>query len=369
MSWTGGKMQMLAVSVLCALPAVVMAAPTNSLFDPKDYPVALYNLYMTNGSIAIDTRDGVSLPVMTAVAGAVTNTYTGRIVTNQSGKVVMGMFNFGKVVIGSSVSCTVTGNLGLVIGSQRRFDFGATLSVSGFPGAGTNGGIGGAGAEAGAPASAFTSAPPTAARGRGGPGINGFTTISGVGFGAGPGGSTIYGCGGGYGGRGNSGDAPVLRGTNYGDAALNDLYGGSGAGGGRGSGSVAGGGGGGGGSVEFISLNQMTFSGTVNASGGGSGIANFVAGGAGSGGGILLAAPSVVVSNGTLNAQGGNALDWAGAGGGGRIAVYGTLSGNLTTNVAGGATDHNRGGTAGTYTNVQYFPFKPVGGGTVVSIL
>ncbi|MBA4387176.1 MAG: hypothetical protein C0404_04285, partial [Verrucomicrobia bacterium] len=314
----------------------------NSIFMPKSFPVLNDNFDIQSGSLAFNTGDGISMPTMAYGA----TTYTGRIVTNASGKVVMALFNFGNLAIGNGVSCSVTGNLGLVLASCGNITIGTTISVAGKSAVVTNSvGFGGPGAEGGIRKVSFASAPPGNNRG------NGDTGSGSVGFGGG-GNNRYNGQGGGYGGAGGDGGYSSGGGSTqplanfYGDKTLTDLFGGSG-----------GGcipyphawGGGGGGALELVAMGNLTItaSGVVNVSGGAGGSA-YSGGGGGSGGGVLFAADSIAV-NGAVYAKGGNNAGGGGGGGGGRIAFYAnTLSVGPSVSVAGGTSAGAWPGSDGT---------------------
>jgi hypothetical protein len=311
-----------------------------SRFDPSDF-ASLGALTLTNGDSIVfetDTNDltyaiNGGLPVSDGVQ-----------VTNDSGNVVMSMFNFDSIDIGSGVDITVNGNLGLVLGSKGSISLGSTIDVGGVNGrANGNFGEGGAGAEGGLMGSTYRSAPPSDTAGDGG----GFE-LDGTGFGGGTQRPSNGGAGASYGGAG--GGNTVLS---YGDEELSDLYGGAGGGGGGANTGgnqqlYTGGGGGGGGSLELTALGTITLTGTGKliadgGKGGKSGIGNQTGqrktkqGGGGSGGGILLTAPTVVlelaslldVSGGAGGTQSAGRGAEGGSGGGGRIAIY---TDNLTTN-------------------------------------
>jgi hypothetical protein len=328
----------LALSVSGASPA----APVNSLFNPADYAAVDTNVVLTGGSILIDTKDGTNAPTWSFGS---TN-YFGQIVTNQSGSVVMALFPFAGLAISNAVSCTVTGNLGLVIASSADLTLGNTLDLGGRNGiaAAGGGGLGGPGGEAGGRTVSFTSAPPSAVHGKGasGYGVGYMSPVSGIGFGGGGSGGAAGG-GGGYGGLGGIGYSSgqtTPGGTNYGDSVLAKLYGGSGGGAG-GNSSTGPSGGGGGGSLELIANGTLTLTSTSTqkVNGGAALGATDRSAGGGSGGGLVLAA-SVLTVRGAIQANGGNGASGqqGGGGGGGRVVFYAqTLSTNgMTLSVAGG---------------------------------
>ena len=149
------------VMLILCLPGSSEAGPTNSLFNPTDYTVLADDLTLTNGTLVVDTKNGVTSPTIT------TNdvlAYTGRIVTNQSGAVVMALFSFGDFAVSTGVSCTVTGNLGLVLSCTGNMTIAGTIDLSGQNGTTSAGGPGGPGGEAG-PGGGFKSAPPDANHG------------------------------------------------------------------------------------------------------------------------------------------------------------------------------------------------------------
>lgn len=376
-----------ALAIRAGISGSGQKGPVNSLFNPADYPLCAATLNVTSGSILIDTKDGVEPPIL--VIGSVTN--TGRIVTNQSGNVVLGLLNFNRVSIASGVTVTVTGNLGLVIGSMRGFEFYGVISGAGGTGSvGTAssrpaGGRGGAGGEGGARGSSCTSAPPSSVGGNGGAGGCHYHSGNGVGFGGGQGYGNYdmgeCGGGGGYGGAGGGGSgggwvSPRLGGTTYGDVNVTDLYGGSGGGGGfqyyAHDSYQVGGGGGGGGAIEFVSLGTMTFCGTINARGGNGSTpaGGGPGGGGGSGGAVILAAQRIFGGGGAIDAQGGTGATGAGGGGGGRILIcYRESITSPSNNVSGGAGGgSNWYGSNGTCTVSAGFPFKEVFRGTVLTL-
>jgi hypothetical protein len=132
-------------------------------------------------------------------------------------------------------------------------------------------------------------------------------------------------------------------GKTYGDAALLELFGGSGgAGGSNDRNFESASGGGGGGAVAIVSEVSITIGskGSILAKGG-NGAVYKVCGGGGSGGAVLLAAPLVTIqAGGVVDVSGGNGgtvagvageiasgagrrnLGSGGGGGGGRVAIY-----------------------------------------------
>jgi hypothetical protein len=304
-----------------------VAGPTNSLFNPNEYTVQP-SLTVTGGTWFIDTKDGATAPEMKTNGVLAAN---GQIVTNQSGKVVMALFCFADLSVSNPVSCTVTGNLGLVLASTGNMTIANTINLSGTSGNSTTNGFGGPGGESGVPLTSTNSAPPGSNRGNGGYG-GGTVARVGVGFGGGRTSQQRVGGGGGYGGMGGNGhinntDSPAtgLGGTNYGDHMILNLFGGSGGGAGSGGGE----GGGGGGSLELIANGTLTIMATATQRvNGGNGYANNRTAGGGSGGGMILAA-NVLRAYGRLEAKGGNGGNSGGnndrsggGGGGGRIACY-----------------------------------------------
>jgi hypothetical protein len=296
-----------------------------SLFKPVNYPVVATDLVIASGSIAIDTKDGTSAPTW---AYGTTN-YTGQIVTNRSGKVVLALFSFGNLAISNGVSFTVAGNLGLVLSCTGNLTMANTVNMNGATP------LGGPGGEAGSRMVSYASAPPTANHGNGG--INAI----GYGYGAGAAGTFCSG-GGGYGGLGGDGKYLTAEttgvGTNYGDGALADLFGGSGGGG-----SSDGTGGGGGGALELIANDTLAIAPTAILRLNGGGGAGGRTGGGGSGGGLILAADTLKVY-GNLQVIGGagNTLygDRAGGGGGGgRIAFFANtlMTNGMNVSAAGGS--------------------------------
>jgi hypothetical protein len=323
------------------------AAPTNSLFNPADYLVLSNSYTLASGSLAIDTKNGTNAPTWN---DGVNPPLYGQVVTNQSGSNVLALFCFGNLAISNGVSCTVSGNLGLVIACSNNLTLANTLDLSGGLGGVTNGGPGG---EAGVLASSFQSAPPDGNHGKGGVNRNGY------GYGAGrKAADNTCGSGGGFGGGGGWAlwsSVTTPGGTNYGDSVLTCLFGGSG-GGGTDNGTMTGGGGGG--ALELIANGTLTITATATQKVNGAAGYNTSsrAPGGGSGGGMILAANSLVVA-GTLQAKGGdgaNCTSKGGGGGGGRIVLYANA---LTTNgmswsVAGGlkgAAGNAADGAAGTF--------------------
>ncbi|MBA4387868.1 MAG: hypothetical protein C0404_07795 [Verrucomicrobia bacterium] len=326
-----GKVDSDPATVSIMIPSAGVAG---SVFNPLSFPTIGATLAVSSGTVAIDTKDGVSAPTLTANS----TVYTGRVVTNQNRKVALAMFNFGQIGVSSGVLCTVTGNLGVVLAATGDIAFASVLNVSGVDAVVTNGGSGGPGAEGGVRMSSFNSMPPPANRGN-----------SATGYGAG--GYVSAGAGGGFGGCGgdaNGDQGKGGHGLGYGDDVISDLYGGSG--GGNTSYAV---GGGGGGSVELVANGRLTFSGTIAANGGAGGY-GWRSGGGGSGGGVILAADAIVFT-GTVNAKGGaGGSGSAGGGGGGRVAFYcnNTLDPLLAgVSISGGASGGNGAdaGTAGTF--------------------
>jgi hypothetical protein len=338
---------------------IVPATPAskNSLFNPADYSTLAASLTLTGGTLRIDTKDGIyTNPTLVTVVGTVTNTYKGVVASNQSGQVAMSIFTFGSISITSSVSCVVTGNLGVVLASRSDILISATVSVSGVDGTAANGpGIGGPGAEGGVRATSWISNPPGSNHGKGGAGGNPGAAGVGWGAGIGSGGSTAQ--GGSYGGRGGQ----VSSGGVYGDDIVTNLYGGSGGGGStHSSSSYWYGGGGGGGAIELAALGRLSVRGTIRANGG-AGVASAYAGAGGaSGGGIILAAAQVTFDGSpAVEAKGGYASATyaaAGSGGGGRIVFHSgnDLAGQVVSlsnwvSVAGGAVGVGQAGAKGTF--------------------
>lgn len=319
----------------CTLLAgtAVLADPDGSRFDPADYPV-IGSLVATNGEAIVFINNAGKQSY--TVDGT---SFNGGIrVTNESGRVIMAMYNFDQLHIDSSASVTVNGALGLVLGSQGNLMIDTPIALNGTAGSQSTAGVGGAGAEGGTRNSTsanFNSAPPPTNAGNGGNDAGGSTNHNdtrGRGYGAahdvaGNG----RGSGGGYGGRG--GGITVDEGYAYGSPDLAELFGGSGGGGSQASENLRdAAGGGGGGSIELTALGNLvigpsarirTNGGNGGTPGGGTGT---LAGGGGSGGGILISAPVVELHAGArIEAKGGNGGNSAvdgGRGGGGRIAIY-----------------------------------------------
>lgn len=358
------------VVVLAMASFATHAATVGSRFDPNDY-TPLGDL--TTGPIVFSTTtlavttNGVSIG-------------TGVLVTNESENVVMAMFNFDSINIGSGVSVTIGGVRGLVLGSRGDITIGTTIDLAGDDGTGGAGGNGGPGACDGTAGSTTNCTAQSGTRGDGGADGNGGTQQKpGFGFGGGTvntGASATKGGGGGYGGRGGYIEGTTAQsGKAYGDAPLADLLGGSG-----GAGSSAAvniddaAGGGGGGAIELTAGGTITLQSTgVIDVHGGTTTQQTDAGergaGGGSGGGILLTAPTVTLASGSeLNANGGNGgtgdageTRGGGAGGGGRIAIYADIltttgatigySGGITANSGGDGT-----GDDGTYYTAFFSP-------------
>jgi hypothetical protein len=369
------------LAVAAAMMAtVVSAGPVGSIFNPNDYAAAAALTLSSGHDLDINTQDGTVTPVLTYDTGAGPQTVNGHIVTNQSGKIVMALFCFESLDIGSGVDnagqsdgvVTVIGNLGVVLASRGNLTFDAKLCVAGTAGVGGTDGVTGAAANWS-----------DADVGRGGPGADGRQTdqdgnrgtgeSNPPGLRGGDGGwvqnsssgpeadgrgwgggltelrwgwdSWASGSGGGYGGAGAAAVqhyAPntTAGGVKYGDDFLENLYGGSGGGGAHANKNQPDNatGGGGGGSVALIARSILDFGGTIDASGGGGAqgaIGGYVALGAGgSGGGVLLVGAGIVFDSGAkIDASGGDPVDatskgntYACGGGGGRVAIY---SGNI----------------------------------------
>ena len=310
------------------------------------------DLTVTNGTIVFDT-DARTVTTNGTQMGTL-----GEFVQSASGDVELTLFNFDDVSIGTGVSITVTGNLGLVIGSTNDITLASDIGVSGSDAVGGAIGIGGPGAEGGVMKSSTNSAPPNATAGNGGNGGE-----DGVGYGAGEyfSGNNCGGGGAGYGGDGAPGadfNGYSTNGFAYGDLMLADLLGGSGGGGGIYWGvpghANSGEGGGGGGTIELTAVGTITLGASLFADGG-NGRAATDGGGGASGGAILLSAATIDLQPASLGSatggDGGNGDTWdGGSGGGGRIALYAntlTLSGSVASHldVQRGALNDN-GGTA-----------------------
>ncbi|MBA4389284.1 MAG: hypothetical protein C0404_15035, partial [Verrucomicrobia bacterium] len=108
-------------SVAAAMVFNVSASPVNSLLNPRDYSMLTGSLDVASGTLTIDTKDGASAPTFTLPDTTVLN---GRVVTNQSGNVVLALFNFGALGISNGVTCVVTGNLGLVLAARSNMTIG-----------------------------------------------------------------------------------------------------------------------------------------------------------------------------------------------------------------------------------------------------
>ena len=373
------------------VPSLALAAQTNSLFNPASYPLTADSLVVTGGSIVIDTGDGTNR-VPSLVANGIM--YEGQVVPNQSSNVWLSLFNFGGLAISNGVSCTVTGNLGLVLGSRGDMTISSTISLNGangWTGTGGRGGIGGSGGDAGNRVSSYRSSPPDGNHGRGG-------MIQTDGFGYGGGGRAfavnggafvivVPAAGGGYGGMGGCftnydpypsipPPHPEFRGRDYGDSLIVNLYGGSGGGGGYDNY----GGGGGGGALELIANDTLTVcsNSTLQVNGGIGGGGTSASGG-GSGGGLILAANHLVVA-GTLQARGGSggsssSGDWfgGGGGGGGRIMLCANMvkTNGMSVSVAGGDpvnTMFSSAGSNGTFSVRGHSDFPYAISGTLLMV-
>jgi autotransporter-associated beta strand protein len=334
-----------------------LSETTGSRLDPGDFD-SLGDLTLTNGeSIVFDT----DTDDLTYAVNGVTNS-GGVLVTNDSGKVVMALFNFDSVDIGTNVEVTVNGNLGLVLGSLGSLTLDDVIQVNGGDGTRESPGSGAPGAEGGVRETSFTSNPPDGNRGDGGD--DGPANTRGIGYGAGEDvDDNTAGGGGAYGGNGGELNADK-GGHSYGDLMLADLLGGSGGSGGDNSSDWKdSAGGGGGGTIELAAVGALTLepSGGLQADGGSggnlmTGDKNKRTGGGGSGGGLLLTAPTIDIQAGSVvSVNGGSGGDKVvagtrgGVGGGGRIAIYTdnlTWNGTITSDMGSeGATNSAQDGT------------------------
>jgi hypothetical protein len=269
-----------------------------------------------------------------AITGKGTNGYS------RTGNVELGVFCFDSVDIQSGATVNVTGSRGLVLLSRGAFSLDTALRVSAAPGTNTTTAAGAAGS---------------------GGSSGGAWAANGSGLGAGRGGNT--GGGAGYAGSGGNGSGGELGGSAYGNAQLDDLYGGSGGGGG---GALGTGGGGGAGAIEIVARTQISLgaNAVIEARGQSTddttGSGNDSIGGGGSGGAILLASPRLVLNSaaGSVSVRGGDALSGSpdpngGGGSGGRVAFYsGETYGTAPTQVdltAGQAVPSGRNGALGSF--------------------
>lgn len=369
------------LATLCIGASSLMAADSvsGSVFNPAQYDTL-------NSGAALEPEGTVEFftgnvdnptPTITVDGG---DPIAGIRVTNESGNVVLAMFNFSSIDISSDVVISRSGShLGLVLASQSDFTFSSTLNLS-------TGWRGGApGAEGGTRNSSYQSNPPDGDRGNGGlahddgTGSDNDPRLHGQGYGGGErgkwsGSGGYYGGGGGgaYGGEGGDGCYTGSQighgGTAYGDDLLTDLYGGSGGGGGY----QRGAGGGAGGSVSLVASGTLILDGGTVQANGASGYGTNQGkggGGGGSGGGILLAARTIRFgpATATLSAAGGdggqndntNSTGGSGGpGGGGRIALYGAIQNieNLTYSVDTGdlAANHDGNATVGEEGTFRY---------------
>jgi Bacterial Ig-like domain len=375
--------------VIMMMVTASQAATVGSRFDPLEYNDN-GDVSVSSGTLTFDVS--ASPPTYSGATNGV-----GELVTNESQKVVMALYNFKSLNIGSGVNVVVANNttpsnlVGIVLGSKSTMSIGATINldgkngVTGTDGADALGGPGGPGAEGSTDYTATMSAPPDRQAGIGGNGRKGTTGTPprghGLGAAAAPPPSTTHaGGGGGYGGEGGDPTTQVgYGGVTYGYDDLYDLLGGSGGGGSRrNSNTRYASGGGGGGAMELTAAISITLTGTLSAEGGAGGnvtTAGGYSGGGGSGGGILLNAPVVTLESGSVvsvnGGKGGDVSTGAtgGGGGGGRIAIYThTLTTNGTITCAGGdvgngadAGSEGAPGTDGTYyTNVNTALFPPM---------
>ncbi|MEI7832297.1 MAG: prepilin-type N-terminal cleavage/methylation domain-containing protein [bacterium] len=283
----------------------------NSVYNPSAF-TSLGACSPASGTITFDTT-------ALTVSGAITG--TGVMQANQSGNVTAAVFTFDSVNIPAGVTVVATGSRPLVIASQSDMTIGTTISVNG-----TNNNTAG-----------------TLTPGGAGGGAGGMKTLVGNGLGAsvginhakdGTAGAGYGGIGGQNANTGGGGRKPA--GATYGDAALNELYAGSGGGGGSQST-----GGGGGGAIELTAIGTITITGSVTANGGTAQVGSSgcrCAGGGGSGGAVLIAGTTVNIS-GTVTALGGLGAPASqtqycnGGGGGGRVAIYGAGAPSLDPNV------------------------------------
>ncbi len=331
-------------------------AAKGSLFQPSGFK-SLGVLTVASGkAVAFDTGTETTPP---SVAGAVAG--EGALGVSQSGQVQVAVFAFDAIQLGEGAKVDVTGNRALVLLSKGAVVINTIIDLSGAPGvkghgARVPGGPGGPGGEGGEYTKTFNSAPPPDNGGDGGQGMkdNG---EPGHGFGGGfnervkggtPGGGAGHGGAGGETSEGSGGGGgaprPMPGGPTYGDAALADLFGGSGGAGGSNDRNFQfGSGGGGGGAFALIAAQSINLGpkAQILARGGAGGLEK-VCGGGGSGGSILVAATAFQASPGAVvDVSGGDGGDGGavviediksgagrrntgsgGGGGGGRVAVY-----------------------------------------------
>jgi len=339
---TGGGLTNYQQDAAQAANETTTGGPSGSIFDPTAY-ATLGSLGAGITSITFDTGSGGN--AMVATNGIPMG--VGVDVLNESGDVMLALYNFDDVNIGAGVTITVTGNLGLVIGSTGDISIASDIDVSGTDATvsvwpANEPGEGGPGAEGGVRGSSLGSAPPISTAGDGGD----VSVDDGEGYGGGKGQETNHepGDGGSYGGVGGAESATYT----YGDMELTDLLGGSGGGTGKydagNDNANDGAGAGGGGTIELTAVGTITLDASLLADGGSGHYCNTRrGGGGGSGGGILLSADTVNLGAsalvGTRGGAGGDSTTASrdgGSGGGGRVAVYAdtlTVSGALTSRV------------------------------------
>jgi len=305
-------------------------AASGSIFGPAAFRSLGKLAAGANATVAFDTD---SLEVSGAAKGK------GALGVSQGGRVQAAVFAFEEIALAAGSKVAVTGRRPLVLVSKGPILIDTAIDLSGRPGdpnvdsqgPGVPGGPGG-----------YNGGPATKDTGRPGDG-------PGAGFckrvkGGAAGGGGAFGGAGGDSSPADGRDTPRMPGGKpYGDAALTDLFGGSGGAGGSHDRmkNNPGGGGAGGGALELVSLASITIGprGRLVAAGG-RGADRPCSGGGGAGGAILLAAPSVRLEPGAiLDVRGGDAGKGGpnsrsgpgesqrtnegngGGGGGGRIAI------------------------------------------------
>jgi len=388
----------------------VTAALRGSLFQPADF-ASLGTLTVDAGkAVRFDTGSATTLP---SISGVLTG--KGQLGVSQSGEVQVAVFAFDSIQLGKGATVTITGDRGIVLLSKNAIAIDTTLSVSGANGQRKHDNApqdvqmadGGPGGDGGVYGKSLDSAPPPAHGGNGGPPMKD-TGQPGRGFGAGfnervkggaPGGGGAYGGAGGDSTIGSQGNGnpprPCPGGKVYGDAALADLFGGSGgAGGSHDRSGATTGGGGAGGAIALIARTSIELGADARILAEGGASAQWhVCGGGGSGGAILIAAPTLKVDPAaTISAAGGAGASGlgnigleivanrgrrqsgsGGGGGGGRIAIYTNedlgqpgkdqiekmAPKNITLNVDGGNGGYKaQDGAAGTIYDGKWIDLK-----------
>ncbi|MBN1269117.1 MAG: hypothetical protein JXB04_05975, partial [Kiritimatiellae bacterium] len=343
-----------AIAAVVSLAVAGRSETVQSRFDPSDFQPL--ETIAAGDNVAFNTTSGqVSLNGGSALNGAFSNV---------SGRAIA-VFCFSNVTL--SAAATISGTNAIAILSRDGLAINTTLSISGGdasavgPGAGVCGGFrGGQGGKySGAPAYPASAA------------------VNGPGYGRDPTDNWAAGGGAGYGADGGKG-APTWAGgpggTNYGNTAVDVLWGGSGGAGGSGNNHVSHGGAGGG-AIELSAIGDIEFGSSARVyADGGRGNDDYYNGGGGSGGSILL------VSEGTISLEtgaelsargghGGNATSLGrggGGGAGGRIALFALdFISNGTVSVSGGAGGTSVGeangnpGASGTVAFEEFYPELP----------